>query len=667
MNSHSGDEEARPLLDQDAEDDRLLNSTSRGGSYTVPYPGPYAGFAWRSVLLGLAIGILVCLTNIHFGLQTGYINIMGMPSALIGFGIFQLLQKHLKLPFSAAENVLVQTVASSVGAMPATAGLVGVIPALEFLVPRPDGASSHPNLMRLCIWSLGTSIFGLVFAMTLRNRIILKEKLRFPTGTATAVTINVLHQEKSVPVPDLDATSDTVLEDRIEGSDAGYEHSPTISPYVGLRDISVAMGLSGVYTTISYFLPILHNIPIFGGVAASKWLWTFNLSFGYFGQGVITGHIVMINMLAGAIVGWGILSPLAKGMGWAPGLVRDWESGSRGWTIWISLAAMLADALVDLVWFVAQSALLYLKAQRGDVDHDGSAESESNFDLKKDSVLFSKFNWIWLTSGLLLSIAICIPAVAVSFGQFMPAPATLFSIVIALPLCVMGIKAVGTTDHNPASGIAKICQLIMGRIIPQSNPNAKLINLVAGGIAEAGAVQSGFMMQNLKTGYLSGSSPDTQFFGQVLGSLVGAIVSSMLYRLYTSVYSVPGDIFQVPSAYVWRAGASLAVGEGLPDHAPIFALITAIIFAAFSITRIVCGNSKYRHFIPMGIPFSVGMYNVPSFTLARALGALAQWYWTSRMKRSETPLMIFASGLILGEGLASILSLILEASHVPHL
>ena len=34
-----------------------------------------------------------------------------------------------------------------------------------------------------------------------------------------------------------------------------------------------------------------------------------------------TGH-----MLLGALVGWGILSPLAKTQGWATGPVGDWTS-----------------------------------------------------------------------------------------------------------------------------------------------------------------------------------------------------------------------------------------------------------------------------------------------------------------------------------------------------
>jgi uncharacterized oligopeptide transporter (OPT) family protein len=61
------------------------------------------------------------------------------------------------------------------------------------------------------------------------------------------------------------------------------------------------------------------------------------------------------------------------------------------------------------------------------------------------------------------------------------------------------------------------------------------------------------------------------------------------------------------------------------------------------------------------------MYNVPSFTLARTIGGLLYWYWCSVRKRDETPVIVLASGLILGEGVASIINLALASLHVPHL
>ena len=61
------------------------------------------------------------------------------------------------------------------------------------------------------------------------------------------------------------------------------------------------------------------------------------------------------------------------------------------------------------------------------------------------------------------------------------------------------------------------------------------------------------------------------------------------------------------------------------------------------------------------------MYNVPSFTLARAIGGFLNWYWLSYRKRKETPIVVMASGLVLGEGVVSIVNLLLASGGVPHL
>jgi len=61
------------------------------------------------------------------------------------------------------------------------------------------------------------------------------------------------------------------------------------------------------------------------------------------------------------------------------------------------------------------------------------------------------------------------------------------------------------------------------------------------------------------------------------------------------------------------------------------------------------------------------MYNVPSFTLARAIGGFANYYWLSIRRGHDTPLVILASGLVLGEGVVSIVNLLLASANVPHI
>lgn len=171
-------------------------------------------FTPRSLIVGLIIGALITFSNTYFGLQTGWISTMAMPSALIGFSVFKVLSKQLSFPFTPIENVLIQTVAGAVGTMPLGCGFVGVIPALEFLLkdgedgPAGDGGEGEGGPLKLgfwklVIWSLGVCLFGVVFAVPLRKEVIVREKLRFPSGTASALMLKVLHgagKDEKVPV-----------------------------------------------------------------------------------------------------------------------------------------------------------------------------------------------------------------------------------------------------------------------------------------------------------------------------------------------------------------------------------------------------------------------------------------------------------------------------------
>jgi uncharacterized oligopeptide transporter (OPT) family protein len=48
------------------------------------------------------------------------------------------------------------------------------------------------------MWSIALAFFGVFFAVPLRRQTILREKLKFPSGTATAHMIKVLHGQSDV-------------------------------------------------------------------------------------------------------------------------------------------------------------------------------------------------------------------------------------------------------------------------------------------------------------------------------------------------------------------------------------------------------------------------------------------------------------------------------------
>jgi uncharacterized oligopeptide transporter (OPT) family protein len=193
-----GADDDRPRLDiengQDFETVRAIVKPPGGRSFTL-----------RAAIVGLAIGVLVCMSNIYFGLQTGVSSSMSSASTLIGFAIIKTLSPLQKsLHFSAEENVLVQTVAGAAGCMTATAGLLAAIPALEFLARPDENGPLRLSYGQLVLWSLGVGFFGLIFAMSMRERFVVREPLPYPGARATASLIKTLHRKSLSEQPNVD-------------------------------------------------------------------------------------------------------------------------------------------------------------------------------------------------------------------------------------------------------------------------------------------------------------------------------------------------------------------------------------------------------------------------------------------------------------------------------
>lgn len=410
-------------------------------------------------------------------------------------------------------------------------------------------------------------------------------------------------------------------------------------------------------------------------------------------------------MLLGAVIGWGILSPLAKSKGWAPGPVHDWETGSKGWIVWVSLAIMLADALVSLGWLITRPTIYYARiygppilARTRNGDWQGlkgifgpsttskgyapintsqhtalkpspsnSSSSSSSDTPEPDAPPSQLITRRTFLLSLLISTTLYFASIHLTFPSLIPFTLSLLALLLAFFLSLLGVRALGETDLNPVSGISKLTQLIFAFVVPSSNPNAVVINLLAGAVSESGALQAGDLMQDLKTGHLLGASPAAQFWGQIIGSVVGAAASAVIYKLYAHVYTIPSRQFQIPTAYVWVFTARLVTGEGIPAMAAPYAFAFAGVWAVLTVARLVAKGRSWAPYIPGGIAVAVGMYNTPNFTIARAVGGFVAWWWTRWKGRGETGVIVLASGLILGEGLCSIVNLALASAGVPHL
>lgn len=242
-----------------------------------------------------------------------------------------------------------------------------------------------------------------------------------------------------------------------------------------------------------YFVPITKDLPLFGRQAARKWLWTFSLSPGFFGSGIIMGPEIGLHMLTGAIVGWGILSPYAKANGWAPGDVGDWETGSRGWLVWIGLACLMADTLVKMFWIylkVIWEKYGHLLSRAGEYDpfwrreqagrphgyfavgtnSDTFEPSNRNIECRVDETEYTTtptpkkedlhpHGGYLLTAGFLVSILVCIFATQSVFGDKMPSRYTFVSILLAFPAAITSIRGLAESDYNAGSSLGTSASL----------------------------------------------------------------------------------------------------------------------------------------------------------------------------------------------------------------
>ncbi|KZT06138.1 OPT oligopeptide transporter [Laetiporus sulphureus 93-53] len=644
---------------------RRLSRRARQGADKLD--GGQEEFTLRVALAGLLIGCLLCFTNLYFGLQTGWISMMSLQSALIGF----LVSKIFLTPISPQENVVLQTIAVATGTMPLAAGFVGILPALGLLDEERDGVPPlHISWLGAVGWSCAVAFFGVFLSPPIRKQVIIEEQLAFPSGTATAQLISVLHQ---IPPPNAthrqrrgyqeiateeieDIPTPIAAVEHVELADIGDAEVATQESWGALI---WSFSASGVMTLAAYFFPVVFSIPLFGNYLAREWLWTFTPSLSYIGQGIIMGFPTTLSMNLGMLVGWAILSPISKHAGWAPGPVGDMTSGARGWILWVSLAIMCADSLVSLMPVIAE--VLYAKVwlsstMQGDAA-DGQFVKEDKEVETSDRLVPTKWV-IWGLSGSVVSGTLLVWLV---FGNEGIKPwATLIGFLMGGLLSVLGVRALGETDLNPVSGLGKISQLFFAWI----QPGNIVANIIAGGVAEAGAQQAGDLMQDLKTGHLIHASPRAQFFGQVIGSFLSIIVTTTAYTLYNRAYQIPGPSFPAPTAYVWLGLARLLRDGQLPRESGDFMIAFALIFGLIAAFKAYAQRqgARYTKWIPSGVAFAIGFLNTPSFSIARLIGGIAEHVYYTRVGREHggIRLIIIASGFVLGEGVVSVVSLVLR-------
>jgi len=592
----------------------------------------------RAVATGCVLGAVVASMNIYFGLKTGWSIGGSLIAAILGFSVWKVLAGLGAKQLSVLETNIAQTSGSAAGSMTSAAGMLSAIPALGLM-------GSQFSYWQLAGWALAVGFLGVFYAIPLRNQMVVIEKLRFPTGTATAETI-------------------------VSMNSAGGAGD-------ALRQAKALLGwavVAAIFTQVKYLYPAIEH-PMIGNliagpeavqaisagdaVEAAGWvvlwvtagLWGFSLLISplMFGAGILIGPRVGTSLLLGAILGWAVIGPWSQSQGWAPGPIMKYENGPRGWLLWPGVAIMIADAFANLAlsW---RTVLNTFKP--------GGATLADGDELEPEHMRIPN---AWWMIGLGIACVITMTVAHSVFG--IPWWMTLIAVAMSSVLAMIATRSTGETDINPIGGMGKVTQLVFGAVAPGKAD----INVLAAGITSAGASQSGDMMQDLKTGRLLGASPRNQVIAQLVGIMVGIPICAGVYKIFDNAYEIGVDQqFPAPAAQAWKAMAELLSGgfDQLPPHA-VPAIVAGAVFGTLLpvIRKFVKPAAPFvLSSLAMGIAFIVPAY----YSVAMFIGSMMLVAWKRISPASAAALAIaVASGLIAGEGLTGVLAAIESIAGVP--
>ncbi|MGH1467927.1 MAG: OPT family oligopeptide transporter [Bdellovibrionales bacterium] len=560
-----------------------------------------AQLTFRALAVGCSIGALVTAMNLYFGLRTGWSIGGSLIAAILSYSLFQALNP--KQPFGVLETNIAQTAGSAAGSMTSAAGLIAAIPAMKML-------GYELSIPELFIWAISIAYLGVFFAVPLRRQMVIIEKLRFPTGTATAETIQAIF-----------ATGEEAM-----------KKSKTL-----LYMAAVAAFL----TLASYFISPLGHPPIMKWIGlgvVSAWGFSVLISPMMFGAGILIGPRVGLSLLLGSILSWGVLGPLSMQLGWTSGEIMSYETGPRGWLLWPGVALMVTDALMSL----GLSSKAIINSFKKNNSLDGEAKDHDD--------VIPKVIWM---GGLVLATA------AVMFSAYFVFDIhplhTLLAVFLSSILSIIAVRSTGETDINPIGGMGKVTQLIFGAL----SPGNVSTNLMSAAITGSGATQAGDMMQDLKTGHLLGASPYKQFKAQCVGIFVGMLVCIPVYKLFDTAYVIGEGDLPAPAAHAWKAMAQL-LSEGadaLPPAAGMLVVGGIVLGVILSLLKTVDAAKPY---LPSGLAMGIAFIVPAYYSVAMCIGSIFLVYWQKKNAASCKSLSFsVASGLVAGEGLMGVVVAVL--------
>ncbi len=560
-----------------------------------------------SIIMGILLAVIFGAANAYLGLRVGMTVSASIPAAVIAMGVIRVIMRKNSI----LESNVVQTVGSAGESL--AAGAIFTLPAL--FLWAAEGKMDKPGIIEITLIALLGGLLGVFFMVPLRNALIVKEHgvLPYPEGKACAEVL-------------------------LAGEEGGA-NATTVFAGMGFAALFkfVIDGLKVVPSEVSL------RIKNFNGEIGTQ-IYPAVMSVGY-----ICGPRISSYMFAGGVLSWMVLIPIIVLFGEQlvlyPGTDTIGAMFAEGGAsaIWgsyiryIGAGALAAGGIISLVKSLPLIVRTFADALKSMKNSGSTDSSRTAKDIPMPIVLGAiavLTLLVWLVPAIPVTLIGAV--IVVVFGFFF---ATVSSRMVGL---------VGSSN-NPVSGMA-IATLLIATVILKltgdTGAHGMQGAIAIGSIICIVAAISGDTSQDLKTGYLLGSTPMKQQIGEVIGVVASALAIGATLYLLDSAWGFGSAELGAPQATLMKMIIEGVMENNLPWGLVFIGVCIAIVVEILG--------------IPV-LPFAIGVYLPVQLNACIMVGGLVRLAFDKMKKDEEEKKQItsdgilFCSGMIAGEGLVGIL------------
>ncbi len=597
-------------------------SPSPGFQPYVPASQSPAEFTLKAIVIGAIFGLIFGASTVYLGLRAGLTVSASIPIAVLAISVLKKLGGSTIL-----ENNIVQTIGSAGETV--AGGVVFTIPALIFLTPYGPGYFSYFQITML---ALAGGILGVLMMVPLRRALIVKEHgiLPYPEGAACA--------------------------DVLVAGERGGQLAATV--FTGL-------GIGALWKSLSWIFQLFRTVVGYGMSRTSFFpnaTLNVDISPEYMGVGYVIGPRIAGVMFAGGVLSWMVLLPLLSIAGRympgpfppvpASGLRIDQMSAQQIWSAYIrytGAGAVLAAGIITL----CRTIPTIVSSFRDSMKDFGSGRTAGGVLRTERDIPLG----VVLVGSLLLAVFLVVAPKLPTQGNIL---AAVLTIIFGFFFVTVSSRIAGLigTSSNPISGmtIATLiltCSIFVG--IGWTGDYYAPIAICVGAVVCIAAAQGGGTSQDLKTGYIVGSTPIYQQLGLVIGVVTSAFVIGMTTLYLHRVMGIGSTALPAPQATLMATIIKGLLSQNLP-----WGLVLVGVF--ISVTLELCGIHS--------LSFAVGSYLPIATTAPIFAGGLVRAYVERKTGKSEESEVgagtLFSSGLIAGGSLAGILYAVLYGRNIIH-